>query len=147
MVAGSSSDAKAVTCILADRHHAIRESLALLLAHEGFAVVGEATTGRHALLLLDELRPLLAVLDLRLIDMTGIEVAQEARRLGVETAIVLHAGSIGRSTVQEALAAGVNAIAVKAVPPGALLDALAAVISGETYVDPALGYRSLGSAE
>jgi DNA-binding NarL/FixJ family response regulator len=147
MCISPTSDAKAPTCILAARHDAIRKSLALLLAHEGFAVVGEATTGRQAVLLLDEFRPLLAVLDLRLVDMTGIEVARKARRLGVETAIVLHTGWIGRSTVQEALEAGVNAIAVKAVPPGALLDALAAVVSGETYVDPAIGYRSPGSAD
>jgi len=140
----SQAEKQGVACIVADRHPVIRDSLELLLQDDGYAVCGKAATGSEAIRLLDELRPGLAVLDLSLHDMSGVEVAREARRLGLDTTIVIHTAAIRPSHVPEALEAGVGAIALKAVPPDALLEAIAAARAGETYVDPAIGYRLPG---
>ncbi len=129
----------ALACVLADDHEDMLSSLAALLEDEGFAVVGAARTAREAIQLLDEHRPDLAVLDFRLRDMTGVEVAREAARLGLATAIVIHTAEAGAALVREALDAGVLGLARKAVPPAPLLQALAAASAREIYVDPALG--------
>ena len=129
----------AVTCVVADDHGAMLSSLASLLEQEGFAVVGAAATGREAVLLLASCRPALAVLDVRLGDMTGIEVAREAASLGVDTAIVLHTAECGAQLVRDALAAGIRCVARKDVPPLSLLNAITAAVAGNVYVDPAFG--------
>jgi DNA-binding NarL/FixJ family response regulator len=135
------------SCVLAARHQAVRESLAVLLEHEGFTVAGMAESGREAIQLLQTVRPDLAVLDLRLRDMSGIEVAREAMRLGLSSAIVIHTSVTGSTLVQEALDAGVRGLALKAVPPTALLGAVAAAAAGEVYVDPAIRGYAAGLAE
>ena len=129
----------ALRCVLADDHEGMLSSLTSLLEYEGFTVVGAARTAREAIQLLEAHRPDLAVLDFRLRDMTGIEVAREAARLGLSTAIVIHTAEAGPALVRAALDAGVRGVARKDVPPAPLLDAIAAAVAGEIYVDPALG--------
>jgi two-component system response regulator DesR len=125
-------------CIVAERHKEVRETLVLLLEHEGFTVVGAADHGSEAIQLLEIHRPDLAVLELRLGDMTGIDVAREAARRGLPAAIVIHTTEAGPTQIREALDAGVQALARKAVPPAALLHAVTAAMAREVYVDPAL---------
>jgi DNA-binding NarL/FixJ family response regulator len=130
------------SCVVGDRHPVMRESLALLLEDEGFTVVGKAATGREAIRLLEVHRPTLTVLDLRLGDMTGIEVALETSRLGLGVATVIYVSESTPEVIRHALDAGVRAIAREAVPPAALIHAIAAAVAGETYVDPAFGYTA-----
>jgi DNA-binding NarL/FixJ family response regulator len=126
------------TCVLVDDHPEVLSSLASLLEHEGLEVVGRAATGAEALRLLELHRPAVAVLDLRLPDLSGIEVARAAARIAPETAIVVHTGEAHASTVGDALAAGVLGVVLKAVPPWQLLEALDAALAGEVHVDPSL---------
>jgi DNA-binding NarL/FixJ family response regulator len=128
----------ALTCVVAEPHQAMRDSLALLLEHEGYSIIGSASTAREALDLIAALRPDLAVLDLRLRDMSGIEVAREAKRLGFAGAIVIHTASTGPKLIQDALDAGIHGLAGKAVPPTPLLDAISAALAGTIYIDPAI---------
>jgi two-component system, NarL family, nitrate/nitrite response regulator NarL len=130
---------KPLACVLADDHEDMLSSLTSLLEAEGFTVVGAATTAHAAIQLLEAHKPDLAVVDFRLGDMTGVEVAREAARLGLATRIVIHTAETGAALVREALAAGVLGLAGKAVPPAPLLQALAAAAEREVYVDPALG--------
>ncbi len=134
-----SNPTASLTCLVADRHPEMRESLAQLLAHEGFEVVGTAASGREADRLLEAHRPEIMVLDLRLDTMTGIDVAREAARLDHPAVIVLYTSDAAQTLVQEALAAGVRGIAREAVPPVPLLKAIAAAVAGEVYVDPSFG--------
>jgi two-component system, NarL family, response regulator DevR len=127
-----------VTCLLVDDHEAMRSSLVALVEQEGFLVVGEAGTGAQAVSLLGELKPVLAVLDYRLPDMTGIDIAREAARVAPLTALVLHAGEAPRSMVSEAVAAGIRGVVLKSVPATELMRSVEAVLAGETYVDPRL---------
>jgi DNA-binding NarL/FixJ family response regulator len=140
MDTGVSIGSRGRSCVVGDRHPGMRESLALLLEHEGFTVVGRAANGREAIRLLEAHRPDLTVLDLSLGDMTGIDVALEASRLRLVVAIVIYASEATSEVIQQALDAGVRAIALEAVPPTALLNAIAAAVADEIFVDPAFGY-------
>lgn len=147
MAHSGSREGVALACVLADDHQGLLASLADLLHHEGFAVVGTATTGADAIQLIKIVRPDVAVLDFRFPDMTGLEVAREASRLGLTTAIVIHTAVAGPGLVRDALKAGVLGIAVKAVPPESLLRAVAAAVAGEIYIDPSLECPLPGSRE
>jgi DNA-binding NarL/FixJ family response regulator len=128
---------KRLVCMVADDHADMLASLASVLTHEGLMVVESVATGREAVAALRAHRPHVAVLDVRLDDMTAIDVAREAAQLGLETAIVIHTAEASRALVQEALASGVRAVARKSVPPSSLLAAIATVARGGIYVDPA----------
>ncbi|HWE82053.1 MAG TPA: response regulator transcription factor [Gaiellaceae bacterium] len=126
------------TCLLVDDHEEIRSSLASLLESEGFVIVAAAGTGAEAVSELETHRPGLAVIDYGLPDFNGLEVAREAARLSPETLLVLFTGEASAKIVRDALAAGVRGVVVKDVPPMHLMQAIDAVLAGETYVDPVL---------
>ena len=66
--------------LLADDHNIVREGLRSLLVREGFDVVAEASQGADALRLAKERRPDVAILDLGMPAMNGLEVAREIHR-------------------------------------------------------------------
>ena len=136
-----------LSCLVADRHPEMLESLALLLEHEGFTVVGKVATGREAVRFLESHQPDLMVLDLRLGTMTGIDVAREAARLGSTGAIVIHTSEATPELVREALEVGVRGMARETVPPTPLLNAITAALAREIYIDPVFGDVLPGSEQ
>jgi DNA-binding NarL/FixJ family response regulator len=78
------------TVLIVDDHPSFRSTARALLESEGFTVVGEAKDGAEALMLADELRPELVLLDVQLPDLSGFEVAERlAQRNGDAPAVVL----------------------------------------------------------
>ncbi len=75
--------------LVVDDHPSFRRCARALLAAEGFEVVGEAADGATALALADELAPELVLLDIRLPDIDGFEVASRLLARDPELAIVL----------------------------------------------------------
>jgi two-component system chemotaxis response regulator CheY len=82
-------DEKVTSIVIVDDHEAFRSSARRLLEAEGFAVVGEAASGRAALELVEELAPDLVLLDIQLPDLDGFAVAEELRHRGQQAKIVL----------------------------------------------------------
>ena len=77
------------TVLVVDDHEAFRTSARQLLEAEGFDVVGEAATGTDGLLAADRLKPRLVVLDIRLPDVDGFEVADRLAKLDDPPDVVL----------------------------------------------------------
>jgi DNA-binding NarL/FixJ family response regulator len=132
-------------CLLADDHPAILASVAAFLAAEGIDVVARAGTGAEVLRLIESRHVTVAVLDQRLPDMTGVEVARRILSARPETAILLYTGLCETSLVQEALDAGVRGIVLKDAPLADLPRAIAGVAAGGLYLDPAVGGALVGS--
>ena len=129
---------KRVRCLLADDHPAIVDAVSRFLREVAdLELVGTATDGLRALDLIGELEPQVAVLDIRMPGLDGIEIAR--RVFGAGTAIILYTGSSERSVLLEGLDAGARGFLLKESPLDDLARAIRIVADGGTYVDPALG--------
>ena len=127
-----------VTCIVADDHPAVLEAVAEFLGQGGIEVVGRARDGEEALEKIEARKPLVALVDVRMPKLGGIELTRRAQRSAPETAVLLYTGYGDRALLTEALDAGVKGFVLKEAPMDDLLRAVHSVASGTTYVDPVL---------
>jgi DNA-binding NarL/FixJ family response regulator len=133
-----SSSAEAITCVVADDHPAVLEAVAEFLAHAGIDVVAKATDGEGALEQIELRQPQVALIDVRMPKLGGIELTRRAQRSTPATAVLLYTGYGDRALLTEALDAGVRGFVLKEAPMDDLVRAVKSVASGGTYVDPVL---------
>lgn len=114
--------------VLAEDEALIRLDLAEMLAEEGYEVVGQAADGETALALLRDLRPDLAILDVKMPRLDGITVAEQIGDEGICPVIILTAFS-QRDLVNRASAAGAMAYLVKPFTKADLLPAIEIAMS------------------
>lgn len=123
-VAGMDLNGDALRVVLADDHHFFREGLRDLLEEAGLSVVGEAKDGAQALLLAEELKPDLVVIDLNMSGTPGSDALLHIADVSPEARTVVLASSVEATQVLAALRAGASAYVVK----GAQADELIAGI-------------------
>jgi DNA-binding NarL/FixJ family response regulator len=123
--------------ILADDHAIVREGLRAVLNDEAsIEIVAEESDGERALEAIARLRPDVAVLDIRMPGLSGIEVARKLNEDGLATAVVLLSMHKEESFVQSAMDAGVGGYVVKEDAARELIDAVRAVARGDVYLSP-----------
>lgn len=128
-----------VTCLVADDHPAVVAVVCLTLEEHGFRVAGRAGDGAEALRLIEALRPAVALVDLRMPRVSGIEVARRAAHLAPESAVILYTGFGDQALLTDALDAGARGFVLKEASVGELVRAVEIVAEGGVYVDPTLG--------
>jgi DNA-binding NarL/FixJ family response regulator len=143
-----------VSVLLADDHMIFREGLKPLLAKGGdFEVVGEAEDGLQALELARQLKPRLAILDISMPGLNGIEVARHLSQDSPDTAVIILSMHSDRRFVLEALRAGARGYLLKDGGFDELLDAMQAVSQGRLFLSSSISdqvirdYISLAEAE
>ncbi len=114
--------------VIADDESIVRLDLKELLEEAGFVVVGEAADGRAALTLIEETRPDLALLDVKMPGLDGIEIA---RLVGHTTPVVLLTAFSQRVLIDDAVDAGVVAYLVKPFKGGEVVEKLQWILSDE----------------
>jgi DNA-binding NarL/FixJ family response regulator len=128
-----------VRCLLVDDSEPVRSALVSLLGEEDIEVVGQAASGLEALVQLEELPTTVVVLDVRMPDLNGREVARRAAEiLRKKIAIVFYTSYADATFVREAFDDGARGVVLKDAPPSNLLDALREVAQGGVYLDPRL---------
>src|ERR1700720_324986 len=123
-----------IRIVLADDHSIMRSGLrALLHQQPDFEVVGEANDGREALDLVESLRPDVAVLDITMPNLNGIDAARQmaAKQLGV--AIIVLSMHSDEGYVLRAMKAGVHGYLLKESAEIDLLHAIRAVNKGHVF--------------
>ena len=126
------------TCVIADDHPAVTYMLERLLEDRGYSIVATARDGYGAVLAIDEHRPGVAILDLSMPALSGIDVARTIVRTSPTTAVLLYTAHGGEALLHEALAAGVRGFVLKQAPIDEIVRAVDLVASGQIYVDPTL---------
>lgn len=124
--------------ILADDHRIVRDGLRTILEQHGVEVVGEAGDGREAVALAHLLRPDIAVVDVTMPELNGIDAT---RRITAEIPAVKVIGlsmNEDQRYVLAMLAAGARGYLLKNAAADELLLALHAVASGRRYLSPAV---------
>ena len=123
--------------LLADDHTLVRAGIrSLLEAMPGVEVVAESGDGREALDLIAKHRPDVALLDIGMPGLSGLEVAKRASDESPRTKIVILSMHADATYVTQALRAGVDGYLLKGAAVSELPLAFQAVMRGETYLTP-----------
>jgi two-component system response regulator NreC len=125
-----------VRIVLADDHVLVRQSLRSLLEREGFQVVGEASDGQEALRLAESFQPDIAVIDISMPILNGLNAAREMSRSSPKTKTILLTQHDEGQYVSEALDAGVKGYVLKNQVASDLLLAIRQVSRGQVYLSP-----------
>jgi response regulator NasT len=118
--------------VIADDESIIRLDLKEILEGDGYLVVGEAATGDDALELIRSLEPDLALLDVKMPGIDGIEVARAVK--GGTTQVVLLTAFSQRALIENAREAGVVAYLVKPFRSSEILPKLAAIVNPASVI-------------
>ena len=130
------------TVVLVDDHPIVREGIRrLLTAQHGYTVVEETDLGLLGLEAVGRLRPDLAIVDLLLPDLNGIEVTRRMLRASPHTRIVALSMYSDELHVIEALRAGATAYLVKGASAEEILSALREALAGRRYLSAPLTER------
>jgi two-component system response regulator DevR len=128
--------------LLVDDHEVVRLGLkALLERHPQFDIVGEASSAREALELVDERRPDVVVMDIRLPGTSGIEACEEITTRFPETRVLMLTSYAEDEMLFSAIRAGASGYVLKQIGGEELVHALEAVGRGEALLDPAVTQR------
>jgi DNA-binding NarL/FixJ family response regulator len=136
---------RTIRVVLADDHPVVLAGVKSLLQDTpDISIVGDATTGAAALNLIAELTPDVAVLDISMPDINGVELA---RRLAISCpsvkvlALTVHED---RAYLSSLLQSGARGYLLKRSAADELIRALRAIANGGTYLDPAIAEKALG---
>ena len=125
-----------IQVILADDHQVVREGFKAILEREGFQVVAEAEDGHEAVRLADKHKPQVAIVDLSMPLLNGIDATREILRVSPRTKGILLTMFKEDQYVLGALQAGVAGYVLKTRAAKDLVDAIREVLRGTTYLSP-----------
>lgn len=120
--------------LLADDHAVLRDGLRAILNDEGFEVVAEASDGREAVKLSQSLGADVAILDISMPLLNGIDAAREILKSSPKTKIIILTMYTDDRYVLASLRAGIAGFVLKSKAASSLVQAIHAVCKGEVYL-------------
>jgi len=131
---------KQTSVLLADDHTLIRAGLRMVVAAQpDLTVVGEANDGREAVAMAERFKPDVAVMDIGMPNLNGIEAARQIRAALPETQVVMLSMHSDEGYVLRALKAGAKAYLLKDSAEADLARAIRAAAAGKSFFSPAVG--------
>jgi DNA-binding NarL/FixJ family response regulator len=128
-----------IRIILSDDHAVVRRGLRLVLeGQKDFEVVGEASDGREAVHLAETLKPEIAVLDISMPNLNGIEAARQISAKQLGTSIIVLTMHADESFVLRALKVGARGYVLKESRESELINAIRFVSAGKSFFSPAV---------
>jgi DNA-binding NarL/FixJ family response regulator len=143
--AQSSTWVKPIRLLIADDHLVVREGLvAMLRAYAEIHVVAVAHNGRRAVELWQEHRPDVALLDLRMPELDGLEALVEIRKQDAAARAIVLTTFDSEEDIYRALREGAKAYLLKDVTAEELLACVRKVHAGEMHIPPAIAAKLAG---
>ena len=125
-----------ITIFLADDHGIVRDGLRLLLnAHPTLQVIGEAANGRDAVRQVLKLRPHIAVLDLAMPELNGIEATRQIHEGCPTTQVIILSMYASSEHIYQALKAGARGYVLKEAAADELVNAVHTVHAGHRFLN------------
>lgn len=124
--------------LTAEDQRMVGAGITALLRAEGIEIVGEAADGLEAVRLAELLRPDLAILDVSMPGLNGIDAARAIRRTHPETRTILLTVHTEDAYVIDAIRAGVGGYVLKKQAVADLLEAIRTVCDGAIYLSPGI---------
>lgn len=140
MPEGSDVHGRKGRVVIVEDHSLTRAGLRLALEEAGFEVVGEADDGLRGWEAIDRRNPDVAVVDVGLPGIDGIELTRRVRATHPQTRVVILTMHDLDNEVLAALAAGADAYCVKSGTPTAVIAAVRAALEGAAYFDAAVAH-------
>jgi DNA-binding NarL/FixJ family response regulator len=126
-----------VRLVLADDHEIMRVGLRTLLESKpGWSVVGEAVDGEEAVETVLSLKPDVALLDIAMPKLNGLEAARQILAQGARTKILLLSAYDSTQVIADVLDSGAKGYVLKSDAARDLIAAVEAVRSGQTFFTP-----------
>jgi len=133
-VRNAASDGHSARILVADDHDIFRRGLkALLVSRAGWEVVGEAKTGREAVELVEVLKPDIAIIDISMPELNGLEAARRIHRAFPKIGILILSAHFSEQLLVDVMEAGANAYIMKSDADRDLVSAVEALMDRETY--------------
>jgi DNA-binding NarL/FixJ family response regulator len=133
-----------ISVFLLDDHEVVREGIRHLVEEDGdIRVVGEASTAAEALRLIPDVKPRVAVLDVRLPDGDGVEVCREIRSLDRSIACLMLTSFSDDEALFDAIMAGASGYVLKEVRGLDVVASIRKVAAGHSLLDPEVTARVL----
>jgi two-component system, NarL family, response regulator DevR len=128
-----------VKILIADDHSVVRAGLrALLERHEGFRVIAEASTGEEAVQKANEWKPDVAVLDIRMPGVSGIEACRQIVETVPTCRVIMLTSYAEDELLFAAIRAGASGYVLKRIGDNDLVNAVDRISRGESMLDPAM---------
>ena len=131
-----------IRIIIADDHHIFRKGILSIAAEDSTVeVTGEASNGEEALKLVRELKPDIAILDIDMPVMSGLDAARKIKEEGLNTKVVILTIHKDKEYFDEALELDIKAYVLKESIANDLIDCIKQVAAGEYYISSVIsGY-------
>lgn len=131
-----------IRIIIADDHHIFRKGILSIAAEDSTVeVTGEASNGEEALKLVRELKPEIAILDIDMPVMSGLDAARKIKEEGLNTKVVILTIHKDKEYFDEALELDIKAYVLKESIANDLIDCIKQVAAGEYYISSVIsGY-------
>ncbi|MFI8004154.1 response regulator transcription factor [Streptomyces sp. NBC_00178] len=128
---------KIIKVLLVDDHQVVRRGLRTFLeVQDDIEVVGEASDGAEGVTRIEELRPDVVLMDIKMPGTDGIEALRRLRELGNPAKVLIVTSFTEQRTVVPALRAGASGYVYKDVDPDALAGAIRSVHAGHILLQP-----------
>ncbi|OGW44992.1 MAG: DNA-binding response regulator [Nitrospirae bacterium RBG_13_41_22] len=135
-----------IRVVIADDHVIFRQGLLKLLqSARDISVIGEAGNGNEILNLIIRERPDLAILDISMTGISGLEIAEEIRNKKVDTKVIFLTMHNDPLTAKKAILSGASGYIIKDNAFEDLLYAIRAVASGGKFISPSISEKVLNS--
>jgi two-component system response regulator NreC len=125
-----------IRVLLVDDHALIRQGIKVLLEKQGFQVICEASDGQEALRFVQHTQPDVAIIDISMPILNGVDTARELKKTAPKTKVILLTQHDEDQYVTESLRAGVRGYVLKSQAGSDLVHAIQEVCRGSVYLSP-----------
>jgi len=133
---------KPITVLLAEDHTMVREGLRVLLESEGdIRVIGEASTGRQAVALVEKLHPAVVILDIAMPVLNGLEATRQILKADPTARVLILSAHADDAYIEQVLARGAAGYLLKHTSARVLAHAIREIHKGLTFFSPPIARR------